>query len=265
MAFAPPSDWLVPQWPAPEHVRAVCTTRAGGVSQGPFESFNLGAYVGDDPDHVQENRHRLEQAIGARPVYMRQVHGSDVLMLDAQTQNELEADASLTAATGLACAVMAADCLPVLLTSVQGSLVAAAHAGWRGLAGVNGLSVLDATVMALRSALPADDQAIIAWLGPCIGPGQFEVGDEVRGAFVDAGLDPDRTFVPGAAPGKWMADLAGLARQTLLRAGVQQVYGNDSSPAWCTATQASRFFSHRRDTVRLGGSGRMAAFVWRNR
>lgn len=257
-----PQDWIVPQWPAPAHVQAVFTTRAGGVSQGPFDSFNVGAYVRDDPGHVQANRDRLSRIIGARPVFMRQVHGHHVLKLEEQAPGELVADASVTRTHRLACTVLAADCLSVLLTDRHGCAVAAAHAGWRGLAGQGGRGVLDSVVNSLRAALPPGQHELLAWLGPCIGPQSFEVGTEVRQAFVDAGLDVTSTFLPGAAAGKWFADLPALARQSLLRAGVAEVHGNDGTPAWCTFLQESRFFSHRRDAVRLGSSGRMAACIW---
>lgn len=259
-----PSSWIVPQWPAPGHVRAVFTSREGGVSAPPFDSFNLGDHVRDHPGHVQSNRATLARAIGARPVFLQQVHGTHVLALDDRTADGEQADACLTAQTGLACTVMVADCLPVLLTDPQGRVVAAAHAGWRGLSGAAGVGVLESTVRAMRELLAREHEAdLMAWLGPCIGPGHFEVGDEVRQAFAEAGLDVSCTFRTGDRPGKWMADLAGLARQCLRRAGVSAVYGNDGSPPWCTVQQASRFFSHRRDAGRLGSTGRMAACIWR--
>lgn len=258
-----PSSWLVPQWPAPSHIGAVCTTREGGVSHPPLDTFNLGAYVNDDPAHVQANRAMLARCSGATPVFLRQVHGTHVQVLDENTPGEQVADASLTVHAGVACTALAADCLPVLLTDRQGLVVAAAHAGWRGLAGQNGAGVLDAAVRAMRQALPDGEHEILAWLGPCIGHRQFEVGDEVRQAFAEAGLDVSMFFQAGAQSGKWMANLSALARQSLLRAGVAEVHGNDGTTAWCTVEQASLFFSYRRDTVRLGGSGRMAACIWR--
>jgi len=264
------SDWIVPDWPAPPHVHALCTTRQGGASAPPWDSFNLGRLVGDDPAAVRANWAALSAAMdGVRPVYLRQVHGTAVQPLDADTPDGIEADASTTEATGVACVAMAADCLPVLFTNTRGTRVAAAHAGWRGLAG----GVLEA---ALKSFGPPalDGQAlaaiekeaygdVIAWLGPCIGPTAFEVGAEVRDAFCAHDPQAAACFAAGAAPGKFMADLAGLARQRLRAAGVSALHGNDSSAAWCTVGHPSRFFSHRRDNAVLGSSGRFAACVWR--
>ncbi|MCF8161426.1 MAG: laccase domain-containing protein, partial [Polaromonas sp.] len=193
---------LTPDWPAPAGVHAVCSTRTGGVSAAPYDSLNLGDHVGDDPAHVAANRAILQEAIGARPVFLNQVHGAQVVALDAFTPDGTVADACLTDQPGLACTVMVADCLPVLFASVDGRRVAAAHAGWRGLAGQGGQGILEATVKHMQAT------DIIAWLGPCIGPRVFEVGDEVRAAF--AATDPlaGGCFKP-LAPGKWLADLAG--------------------------------------------------------
>ena len=155
---------------------------------------------------------------------------------------------------------MVADCLPVLFTDRAGGFVAAAHAGWRGLAGENGVGVLEATLKSI-GALKTRAPDILAWLGPCIGAKQFEVGDEVRDAFASSNLTALRHFTP-TTRGKWLADLRGLARQRLRALGITQIYGNDGSVAWCTASDPSRFFSHRRDSASLGGSGRMAACIW---
>ncbi|SFL94781.1 peptidoglycan editing factor PgeF [Variovorax sp. OV329] len=247
-------DWIVPDWPAPPGIRAVCTTRAGGVSTGPYASLNLGEHVGDVPADVAANRERLARAIGARPVFLQQVHGTDVAVLDETVVDGMAADAACTAQAGLACTVMVADCLPVLFTDAQGHRVAAAHAGWRGLA---------AGVLARAVQSFDDDQGrrgeLMAWLGPCIGPDAFEVGGEVKAAF--EAIDPAAAacFKPGAASGKWLADLSGLARQQLQALGVRQVHGNDGSAAWCTVSNPSRFFSYRRERV----GGRLAAGVWR--
>ena len=264
-------DWLVPEWPAPAHVRSVFTTRAGGVSRPPYDSLNLGQPSDDDPDAVAANRTLLEQALGLAPVYMRQVHGIDTVELTADSSEigqPMVADAWVTAAPGRCCAVRVADCLPVLFTDTHGSAVAAAHAGWRGLA--NG--VLEGNfrrfekLLRERASPGASARAAercLAWLGPCIGPDAFEVGPEVRAAFV--GQDPEaaRCFkTKTGAPGKWFADLAALARQRLQAMGITRIYGNDGSPSWCTVRNPSLFFSHRRDTVLLGGSGRMAACIW---
>lgn len=255
-------DWLVPQWPAPAAVRAVCTTRAGGRSVAPYDSLNLGDHVGDDILAVGANRALLHEAIQARPVFLSQVHGSGVVALDPHTAHGTEADACFTRERGVACTIMVADCLPVLFTDMQGSFVAAAHAGWRGLAGVGGVGVLEA--ICKHFSTPGLDPSapiaakIIAWLGPCIGPEAFEVGSEVKAAFEVHDPQAVSCFRPAAAAGKWLADLPALARQRLAALGITQVDGNDGSRAWCTASNPSRFFSHRRDGV----SGRMAACVW---
>lgn len=255
------ADWLIPDWPAPAHVQALCTTRAGGCSESPFDSLNLGDHVGDDPRCVAANRVIFQQAIGAKTVFLSQVHGTQVVSLSVDSINGAVADAAQTTDTGLACTVMVADCLPVLFTNTQGTRVAAAHAGWRGLAGSLGQGILDVIFkhfMAL-SPVPYVPEAIdiIAWLGPCIGPTAFEVGDDVRATFVAHDAAAESLFI--ATPsGKWMANLPGLARQRLHALGVREIHGNDGSEAWCTVSQPSRFFSYRRD----GRSGRLAASIW---
>jgi len=255
----PPTDWLTPDWPAPAGVHAVCTTRAGGVSSAPYDSLNLGDHVGDDPANVAANRVIFQQAIGAKPVFLNQVHGTAVLQLDTTTPHASVADACLTDQPGLACTIMVADCLPVLFTTLDGCWVAAAHAGWRGLAGPHGVGVLEATSQRLLAQQTGVTSEIMAWLGPCIGPQAFEVGDEVRAAFVAHDAQAAQMFAP-LHPGKWLAHLAGLARQRLGQLGIRRVFGNDGGPDWCTVTQGSRFFSHRRDRV----SGRQAVSIWRD-
>lgn len=257
-------DWLVPDWPAPAAVQAVCTSRAGGVSAPPYDRLNLGTHVGDDAACVAHNRARLAQALGVRPVFLDQVHGQRVLALQADTPDQMPADACQTRQPGVACTVMVADCLPILLCDTAGTQVAAAHAGWRGLAGTGGHGVVEETLRSLRSFGPpahvnteGSAMEIIAWLGPCIGPQAFEVGDEVRAAFVAVHAPAAQCFVP-APGGKWLADLAALARQRLQAAGVSAIYGNDGSAPWCTVGNPLRFFSHRRDRV----SGRQAACIW---
>lgn len=267
-AIAP--GWLRPDWPAPPGVRALFTSRGAGPGDGasapPFDYLNLGDHVGDDPAAVAANRARLAAALGARPVFLQQVHGHAVLPLVPGVADGVRADAAVTAARGLACTVLVADCLPVLLADPAGRAVAAAHAGWRGLAG----GVLECTLEAFRarsSAEPArtaiENEAsdCLAWLGPCIGPQAFEVGAEVRAAFVggDAGAAACFAAQPG---GKYLADLPALARRRLAAAGVTRVYGNDGSADWCTVQQAARYHSYRRDQQRRGGSGRMAACIW---
>jgi len=244
--------FLTPDWPAPAGVRAVCTTRTGGVSVAPYDSLNLGDHVGDAPAHVAANRAIFQQAIGAHPVFLNQVHGTEVVQLHAGSPDGTVADACLASQPGVACTVMVADCLPVLFATAQGNQVAAAHAGWRGLAGHGGVGVLEATVRRLHT------NDIIAWLGPCIGPQAFEVGDEVRAAFTTCDPLAGDCFIP-LTPGKWLADLAALARLRLRALGINQIHGNDSSAAWCTVGNASRFFSYRRDHI----TGRFCASVWR--
>jgi YfiH family protein len=257
------STWRQPDWPVPS-VRAVCTTRVGGASQPPYNGFNLGDHVGDRPEAVAVNRRQLAQDLGVRPVFLQQVHGWHVAQLHKGIPDATEADACWTCETDVACTIMVADCLPVLFTDPQGSVVAAAHAGWRGLAGEGGQGVLEATVKALRAKLQdlGKPSSLLAWLGPSIGPTRFEVGAEVRQAFVDFNPEADRAFVPHSEHSdKYWADLAGLARQRLQYMGVSELYGNDSSAQWCTVLNPDLFFSHRRDRV----SGRFAAAIWRQK
>ncbi|RYF84043.1 MAG: peptidoglycan editing factor PgeF [Comamonadaceae bacterium] len=254
-------EWLVPDWPAPPSVRALCTTRSGGVSTGEgYSSLNLGDHVGDLAAHVALNRERLQAASVARPVFLRQVHGTDLRVLDAQSPDGLEADACVSDVPGVACTVMVADCLPVLACDTDGTRVGAAHCGWRSLAG----GVLERLCESFGPPAPlARSQGpieLMAWLGPCIGPQAFEVGDDVRQAFEAQASEAGQCFRPGQAPGKWLADLPGLARQRLRALGVTQVHGNDGSAGWCTVANPSRFFSFRRDGA---ASGRFAALVWR--
>lgn len=288
-----PADWLVPDWPTPAGVHALCTTRAGGVSVPPYDRLNLGAHVGDDPTAVQANRATLQSAVqartpGARAIFLNQVHGVGVTHLDVSTPDGIDADACTTTTPGAVCTIMVADCLPVLLAHRSGAVVGAAHAGWRGLAGAEGWGVLESLFECFR-ALALDGKALeainteadtphideacadnipkdtLVWLGPCIGPGAFEVGAEVRFAFCDVDPAAQRCFVQReGAPGKYLCDLAGLARLRLQALGITHLYGNDSTAPWCTVTNASRFFSHRRDSVAVGGSGRFAACIWRD-
>ncbi len=248
-------DWLRPD-DLPDGVGAVMTTRAGGVSSGPYAAMNLGSAVGDAPEAVQENRRRFEHAIGAKPVWLKQVHGAVVLRLDALPAgtDPPEADASICTTPGRACVVGIADCLPVLLWAPGARGVGAAHAGWRGLAG----GVLENTVAALCEAAACEAHELQAWLGACIGPQAFEVGEEVLVAFGADPARPDATrFRPRlGADGspRWLAHLPQLARDRLQRLGVVRISGG----RWCTVSDASRFFSFRRDRV----TGRMAAAIW---
>ena len=236
---------IVPDWPAPARVKSLMTTRAGGVSRAPWASLNLGDHVGDDPAHVAANRARLRQSLPAEPGWLKQVHSARVVKLGRESNPE--ADASFARQAGQVCAVLTADCLPVLFCDRAGSVVAAAHAGWRGLAD----GVLEATVAAMRVA-PGD---ILAWMGAAIGPQAFEVGDEVRDVFVAQHAEAVAAFVPHA-PGKWLADIYQLARIRLTHAGVHAVYGGGR----CTFSEADRFYSYRRDGV----TGRMASLIWIN-
>jgi YfiH family protein len=258
---------LAVDWPAPPGVRALFTTRgldgggdssgdAQGASQGGWRRFNLGAHVGDDPRVVAANRARLAAWIGARPVFLDQVHGVAVAVLDRDTPDGLQADAAVTGAAGIACTVLVADCLPVLLADTAGRRVAAVHCGWRGLAGG-----------VIENALTAWDDGggeLIAWLGPCIGPQCFEVGAEVRAAFVARDAGAAACFAPHG-DGKFLADLPALARRRLAGAGVTRVFGSDGSPRWCTVRNPERYFSYRRDRGAngQGATGRMAACIWR--
>ncbi|MBE5530199.1 hypothetical protein A9J41_08555 [Laribacter hongkongensis] len=237
---------LTAGWPAPARVRTLVTTRDGGVSLAPYASLNLGQHVGDDPAAVAENRARLRACLPAEPFWLNQIHGIGVQEACADAPDvPPDADAGFTRQTGVVCAVMTADCLPVLLTDRSGSVVAAAHAGWRGLC--NG--IIEATIA--RMAVPAND--ILAWLGPAIGPDAFEVGPEVRAAFM--AHDPTAASVFAAIPdGKYLADIYLLARQRLNACGVTEVHGGDA----CTVTERERYFSYRRD----GRTGRMASLIW---
>jgi YfiH family protein len=252
-----PLDWLTPTWTTPG-VGALMTTRQGGMSEGPFDSMNLGAAVGDEPAFVAENRLRLQHGTGGRlPIFLKQVHGIRVVRLsasDAQAPVPHEADASITTEPGIACTVQVADCLPLLFATPQGRAVGGAHAGWRGLAG----GVVEATLAALCDAAGCAAADVEVWLGACIGPRAFEVGPDVLLAFGGdpsdpSGIDP-LCFQP-VGPHKWRANLQQLARDRLQAAGVVRVSGSEA----CTVEQPSRFFSFRRDGV----TGRMVAAIWR--
>lgn len=254
---------MILDWPPIPGVQACMSERPGGVSAPPWDALNLGNHVGDDPQAVARNRQLLAQRLGARPVFMEQVHGTAVLALGRDTPDGLQADACWTKEPGVACTVMVADCLPVLLCDEQGQWVAAAHAGWRGLAGVQGQGVLESLWQQLL-AQGADASRTRAWLGPCIGPQAFEVGPEVLEAFAQGGLALAGYFRPQPG-GRFLADLAGLAHWRLQQLGIERAAGNTRQPDWCTVAQPSRFFSHRRDSRVLGSTGRMAACIWRGR
>lgn len=236
-----------PDWSAPDSIHACATTRAGGVSRPPYDTFNLGDHVGDRPEDVAENRLRLRRtlALPSEPYWLRQVHGVRVVRAGGQPPG-VEADGAWSATPDVVCAVLVADCLPVLITDDRATVVAAAHAGWRGLAS----GVLEQTV----AALPVPPGRLLAWMGPAIGPDVFEVGDEVRARFLESDRDTENAFVPSPA-GRWLADLYTLARLRLHRAGVRRIYGG----GFCTLRD-QRFYSYRRD----GTTGRMAALIWRD-
>lgn len=254
------ADWLRPDWQA-EGVGALMTTRQGGVSRAPFDSLNLRSAVGDAPAAVAENQRRVADAIGAVPVYLNQVHGATVVRLtsaDLPPRAPIHtADGSVTTEAGIACAAQVADCLPVLFAAPGGRAVGAAHAGWRGLAA----GVLEATLAQVCDAAQCRPDQVHAWLGACIGPAQFEVGADVLEAFgvsaASAVSNRSPRFVANPEAGgqpKWFADLPSLARDRLAAAGLRAIGGG----RWCTVSDASRFFSFRRDRV----TGRMAALVW---
>lgn len=241
-------QFIQPDWPAPETVRALVTTRQGGVSLPPFKSFNLGLHVGDNPEHVQQNRQRLQQYLGTanKPQWLRQVHGNRVVAAKPDADVP-EADACFTDLPNLPCAVMTADCLPVFFCTRQGDRVAVAHAGWRGLAG----GVLEATLDKMQVAA----REVLVWLGPAIGPQQFEVGGEVRDAFIAFSACCSEAFINHPTkPNHWFADIYQLARIRLQLRGVDKVYGGD----FCTYSNSEQFFSYRRDA----DTGRMANLIW---
>lgn len=240
-------DWIVPDWPAPPHVSAVITTRNGGVSSGPYASFNLGHSTGDEVEAVDANRARLRESLPEDPRWLKQVHGARVLRAQ-DISDRPEADASIAHAVGNVCAILVADCLPVLFTDRNGTFVAAAHAGWRGLAE----GVIDNTIRAITGD-GASVRDVLAFIGPGIGPAAFEVGDDVYEAFTRRERAAKSAFRRRES-GKWLADLPSLARLALARCGVDQVYGGDL----CTYSDPRRFYSYRRDGV----TGRMGAFIW---
>jgi len=240
------NGWQVPDWPAPANVHAVVTTRQGGVSLPPYDSLNLAAHVGDEPERVAENRRRLRECLNlpAEPLWLNQVHGTRIVELGEASVEEA-ADGSVSRTPGRACVVMTADCLPVLLCDQVGSKVAAVHAGWRGLAG--------GAVEAAVRQLGGEAGQLMAWLGPAIGPKRFEVGDEVREVFMQDDEAALHAF-HALGGGKWLADIYQLARLRLSRLGVTRVYGGGD----CTFEEAQRYYSYRRDKV----TGRMASLIW---
>lgn len=240
----PEIEPIIPDWPVPACVRSIVTTRAGGVSTGNYSSLNLGSRSGDDAAAVRANRARLRELLPAEPRWMRQVHGTQVIDA-ARAPGEIEADAAVARAPGIVCTVLTADCLPVLIADTAGHAVGIAHAGWRGLA----CGIIESAI----GALGAGPGERIAWLGPAIGPQAYEVGEDVRDAFLARDRTAESAF-RAVRPGHWMLDLYAVARQRLAACGVRRVFGGD----FCTYVERERFFSYRRD----GASGRMASMIW---
>ncbi len=239
-----PHDWIKPEWPAPARVASMITTRNGGFSSGAFASFNLGLRCDDEVQAVEINRARLATFLPGPPRWLHQVHGAIVVDAD-RLDGETDADASVARNAGTVCAVMIADCMPVLLCDDAGSVVGAAHAGWRGLSA----GVIENTVRAMN----VDPGRLLAYLGPAIGPAAFEVGADVRAVFVDGDAGAAAAFAPHGE-GKWLADLFALGRRRLAACGVERVFGGGD----CTVSNAQKFYSYRRDKT----TGRMAALIW---
>jgi polyphenol oxidase len=239
--------FIYPGWPAPANVKALQTTRHGGISAAPYDTLNLGLHVGDDPVRVNRNRQSLAQFMPSEPVWLEQVHGTAVADADGAACRTV-ADASVARHRGSVCVVMTADCLPVLLCDEAGTVVGAAHAGWKGLAA----GVIEATAQSMGVA----PQKLMAWLGPAIGPEAFEVGEDVREAFMAHDAKAAAAFAPRGVQGKYHADIYLLARQRLDALGITRIHGGN----FCTYHQKDKFFSYRRDGV----TGRMGTFIWLN-
>ncbi len=235
---------LIPDWPVPRNVRSLQTTRIGGQSVAPYDSFNLGDHVGDVPQTVAHNRQRLAQLLPSEPVWLQQAHGIVVANAD-RADCAQQADAAVARQRGAVCVVMTADCLPVLLCDEAGTVIGAAHAGWKGLAA----GVIEATVLEMGIA----PQKLLAWLGPAISQRAFEVGEEVKNIFVAKNAQASEAFLAGNN-GKWMADIYLLAHHRLHALGISRVYGAEH----CTYSDSARFFSYRRENV----TGRMGTFIW---
>lgn len=236
-------EFIIPDWPAPANVKALQTTRAGGISTGSYASLNLGDHVKDNPLHVAHNRQSLSPFLPTEPVWLQQVHG--IRVIDASTSSCLEtADASFSTRKEVVCVTMTADCLPVLLCDEAGTVVAAIHAGWR--------SLCDGVIEAAVEVMPGEASHLMAWLGPAIGPEAFEVGGEVRQQFIVQDGQAEAAFRPHG--NKWLGDLYAIARQRLQSSGITRIYGGGR----CTYSEPESFFSFRRD----GDTGRMATFIW---
>ncbi len=239
-------EWIEPDWPAPPRVRALTTTRIGGASRGPYAGLNLGDHVGDEPRAVRQNRELLQRELGlpAQPLWLEQVHGCEVVRVERDSGG-CTADAAMTRESGRVCAVLTADCLPLLLCDRAGSRVAAVHAGWRGL--------LDGVIESALDALELPAEQLLCWMGPAIGPDVFEVGSEVRAGFVERDPGSAAAFRPSPA-GRWLADIHALARRRLAARKIGFVAGG----GYCTVSNPGRFYSYRRDGV----TGRMASLIW---
>ncbi len=243
-------DWIIPDWPSPKNVNAIFTTRKSSIDHnvnGIYTGLNLADYVNDDPVIVLQNRTYLRQYLPDNPRWLTQVHGSKPIWVDSDCE-VLEGDAAMSRRSGVVCAVLVADCLPILLCDTAGSVVGVVHAGWRGL--VRG--IIENTVKEMRKFSQSDQ--MIAWLGPAIGPGHFEVGDEVRSMFIENDSQAVNAFTSGNKKGKWYANLFNLARQRLTNIGIYRIYGGDI----CTFSDPERFYSYRRDGI----TGRMACLLW---
>jgi len=239
--------FIKPNWPAPSNVKALQTIRTGGVSKGAYASLNLGAHVNDDPIAVAANRQLLSDYLPSEPVWVNQVHGVEVI--DAATSSCLQnADASFTTKPNVVCVTMTADCLPVLLCDKKGTVVAAVHAGWRGLC--------DGVIEAAVAKMPVPASEILVWLGPAIGPNAFEVGEDVREQFI--AKDANAALAFKSHGDKWLCNMYQIARQRLNAVGVTEIYGASVNENFCTYTDEARFFSFRRDNV----TGRMASMIW---
>lgn len=241
------TSFLQPNWPAPQNIRAFTTLRQGGVSQAPYNEFNLAQHVHDNPQHVTLNRALLKEKLNlpAEPVWIEQTHSTIALTAQPSHRN-CEADATFTTETNQVSVILTADCLPILLCSIKEPFVASIHAGWRGLA--NG--IIESTLAASQQ----NSHHLIAWLGPAISAAHYEVGDEVRNYFLNADSMAETAFTP-SLKGRWLANLYALARLRLAKAGVSEVYGGD----YCTFSDPQRFFSYRRDGSQ---TGRMATLIW---
>jgi YfiH family protein len=242
------SNFITPNWPAHSNVKALQTTRAGGISLAPYDSLNLGSHVNDDPFHVAHNRQLLSQFVPSEPIWVNQVHGINVVGA-ANTTCVPDADASYTSRKNVVCVTMTADCLPILVCDIAGTIVASIHAGWR--------SLCDGVIEATIAKLPVDSNQLMAWLGPAIGPNAFEVGCDVRAQFIAKDAQAELAFKPHGD--KLLCDIYKIATQRLNNLGVTKIYGGgQESEPWCTFTEDKRFFSFRR----YGETGRMATLIW---